>query len=153
MATSVVPDLIDALVANATTALPNIQVKDGIGVTTDPGTDYLLIGVDDASNHGASFAAESMQTWANANYTARDEEGDIVCAAVSWNGDSDASAARTAAYATVAAVENMLRTDPSQGVANLLWTSFGSRTQLSQDQDTSGANAIVIFRIHFRARI
>lgn len=154
MATSVVPDLIDALVTNARAALPDTtRVFDGVGVTADPGYDYLMIGVDDVDAHGQTFAADTQQSWANANYTSRDEQGDIVCAAVSWNGDADAKAARDAAYATVAAVETMLRTTPDQGVANLLWTSFGSRTQLSQDQQNQGCLAIVIFRVHFRARI
>lgn len=155
MATSVVPALIDALVTNAAAVVPaNTLVFDGLGITADPGSSYLMVGVDDVDSTDKAFAADSTQTWANANYTARDEEGHIVCAAVAWNGDGDQKAARDKAYAIAASVENMLRANPSQGVANLLWSSFGSRSQLSQDQQaTAGALAILVFRIHFRARI
>lgn len=154
MATTVVPDLIDALVANARIALPStVEVYDGFGIDDSPGLNYLLVGVDDVDGQGLTFSADARQEWANANGTARDEEGDIVCAAVAWNGDGDQADARTAAFGTVAAVEQMLRSNPSQGVANVLWTSFGSRVQLSQDQNDRGATAIVVFRVHFRARI
>lgn len=153
MPTSVVPALIDALVTNARAALPDVEVYDGLGVTTDPGNVYLMIGVDDPDQGNEAFSANSQQEWANANYTARDEEGDIVCAVVAWNGDGDQKLARDDAYSVVGDVENMLRSTPSQGVANVLWTSFGSRSRLAQDQTEVGARAIVIFRIYFRARI
>ena len=48
---------------------------------------------------------------------ARDQTGSVTCAALSWNGDADQKAARDAAYAVVAAVEDLLRTDPTLGVA------------------------------------
>ncbi len=154
MATSAVPALIDALVANARAALPTTTgVYDGAGITAEPGNDYLMVGVDDVDGNGVSFSADSSQQWANANYTARDEEGAVVCAAVSWNGDGDQKAARDAVYATVATIETMLRANPSQGVGAVLWTSFGGRVQLSQDQNEQGASAIVVFRVNFRARI
>lgn len=153
MATSVVPALIDALVAQGKTALPGVLVYDGFGVTADPGTKYLMVGVDDVDTRDAAFGATAEQTWANANHTARDEEGLIVCAALAWNGDSDPKAARDGAFSVVAAVENMCRATPSLGLANLLWTSCGGRIQLSQNQTEAGATAVVIFQVHYRARI
>lgn len=153
MATTVLPALIDALVTNATAALPDVLVYDGFGVDAEPGNQYLMVGVEDVDSKGSSWAATAEQEWANANYTARDEDGVVICAALAWNGDSDAKAARDDAFAVVAAVENMCRTTPSQGVANLLWTSAGHRLQLTQDQAESGAIAIVVFQIRYRARI
>lgn len=153
MATSALPELINALVVNATAALTDVDVYDGLGVTSDPAQNVLHIGVDDVNTNEEAFAGYAQQQWANANYTSRDEEGHVVCAAASWNGDGDAKAARDGAFATVAAIETMLRADPSQGVPTLLWTSLGQRINLSQWQDDAGATAVVIFTILFRARI
>lgn len=152
MATSVVPALIDALVEQATAALPDVNVYDGFGVTADPG-DFLMIGVEDPDAEDAAFSADARQEWANANHTTRDESGEITCCAVSWNGDADQKTARDGAYAITAAVETCLRETPALGLDNLLWTGFGSSTQLSQVQGDSGAAAMLVFRIAFRARI
>lgn len=154
MATSVVPALIDALVTAARTALPDALVSDGIGATDDPG-DFLMIGVEDPDIEGASFSADTRQDWANANYTTRDEQGEITCVALSWNGDGPegAKAARDGAYAISAAVETLLRANPSLDVDGLLWTGFGSSSQLSQAQGSAGASALLVFRINFRARV
>lgn len=152
MATSTVPALIDALVSTFTSELTGLRVSDGMGVTDDPG-DYLMVGVEDPDVDGFSSSAEVSQEWANANYTGRDETGDIKCAAMSWNGDGDITAARTAVYASLGLVETVLRQDPSLDLPDLLWTGFGGSLQLNQIQDENGAVAMVLFSIHFRARI
>lgn len=152
MGVSVVPALIDALLAAAKTELPSTLVLDGFGVTDDPG-DYLMIGVEDPDLEGFAFSADARQEWANVNHLVRDESGDITCAALSWNGDGDQKAARDAVYATAGAVENLLRDNPSLGVAGVLWTGYGSSAQLMQNQDKHGAIALLVFRINFRARI
>lgn len=152
MATSAVPFVIDALVAAATTALPNLGVYDGFGLSDTPG-DFLMVGVEDPDNADTAESANAQQSWAHVGGTARDEEGDVTCCALSWNGDGDQNAARTAAYATLAALEDLLRADKTLGVATVLWTSFGTSQQLHQAQDTSGAVAWVVFQIHFRARL
>ena len=155
MATSAVPEVIDALVALARTEVTDTLVFDGIGATDDPGN-FLMIGVEDPDIEGAAFSADVKQGWANANYTTRDEEGDITCVALAWVGDSgDAGqkAARDAAYAITAALEAALRTDPSLGLPTLLWSGFGTTSQLSQAQGSGGSSALLVFRINFRARI
>lgn len=154
MATSVIPALIDALVASAKNALPSqgIVVLDGYGVTEFVGN-YLMIGVDDPYKPDASISASSAQDWAHANYTTRDEEGDITCAALSYSGDANQKTARDSAFATTAAMENLLRANPTLGLANLLWTSYGTSTQLEQSQDADGSWALIVFSVHFRARI
>lgn len=151
MATSVVPALFDALIMAAIAALPGTQVSDGIGNTEYPG-DFLMVGIsDDGPN--PSTAVRSKQAWANANGTVRDEEGDITCLAVSWNGDADPKAARDGVYATKAAVENLCRANPSLGVSGVLWASAGTDENLEQDQDNNGAVAYLVFTIAYRARI
>lgn len=153
MATSAISDVITALVAQAKAALPSIDVIDGEGITLAPESNMLLIGVTDPDASDDSIAATATQTWAHANHTARDEAGEILCAAVASNGDADQTTARTNAFATVAAVENMLRANPSLGLPTLLWTSFGTRIRLSQNQSDQGAIAIVYFQVEYRARI
>lgn len=151
MATSVVPALIDAVVLAATATLPAVNVSDGFSVSDDPG-DFLMVGVsDDGPN--PSTAVHSKQSWANANHTARDEEGDITCMAMSRNGDADAKAARDRVYTMKAALENLLRADPSLGLVNVLWTSAGVSEDLDQSKDDIGALAVLTFTIFYRARI
>lgn len=154
MATSVVPALIDALLTEARAALTDVRVYDVVGGIDDPGN-YLMVGIEDPLSEDADFSADSKQAWANATYTARDEEGEIACCAVAWNGDGNegAKAARDAVYAIVADVETVLRENPSLGVAGVLWTSCLTSGQLRQIPGESGAGAVLAFRITFRARI
>jgi hypothetical protein len=152
VSTSAVPALIDALFAAAVAALPSTLVFDGYGNTDDPG-DFLMIGVEDPDSRDHARSATAEQDWANATYTARDESGEVTCAALSWNGDANQKAARDAVYAISAAVENLLRANPSLGVASLLWTSFGPHSDLQQLQDEQGALALLTFSIRFRARL
>lgn len=151
MGTSAVPALIDAIVTAADAALSCI-VSDGFGVTEDPG-DYLMIGVVDPDSDFGSEAATSEQSWASIGAQSRDEVGDITCAALSWNGNADAKGARDAVYATLAALSNLLRATPALGLATVLWTGFGEKQELTQNQSGDGAMALVVFTIHFRARI
>lgn len=154
--TSVVPDLIDALFTKATDALEGVTVYDGFGVTNDPG-DFLMIGVEDPDSQDAAYSAETEQDWAevgaNLGSAERDETGTLTCAALSWNGDANQKQARDAAYAITSKLEDLLRADPTLGLTSLLWTSFGTSSQLSQAQDSQGALALLVFRIYFRARI
>jgi hypothetical protein len=155
VATSALPDVIDALVTLSTTALPSVSVHDGIGVSGDPG-DFLMIGVEDPDIEGAAFSADVEQVRADMG-GGRHETGTITCCALSWNGDSTNAgqkAARDAAFASVAAVETILRTtSPTLGVSSVLKTEFGDRITVSQAQDASGASCMVIFSVAYLARI
>ena len=145
MAVSVVPALIDALVAAS-------GGSDGLTVTEEPG-DYLMVGVDDPDTDGGAFSGQSRQQWAHANHTTRDESGEITCAAYSWNGNGDQKAARDAAFALVEQLAAVCRATPDLGIPTLAWTDFGADTNLSQFQGEWGASALVVFTIAYRARI
>jgi hypothetical protein len=157
MATSVVPRVIDALIQLAKGQLTDVQVYDGYPVSESPDRDLLLIGVEDPDATGFEVASSSEQSWAQAGYRQRSQTGDVTCAALSWNGNGDAKDARDRAYATVAAVESLLREDPTLGLvpeaAAVLVASYGARETLSQIQDEHGATATVAFTVHFEARI
>jgi hypothetical protein len=152
MATSVVFDLVGALVTQLGAAL-SVNVHDGYGLTDDPG-DYLMVGVEDPDGDRAT-SAEGRQDWAGLGARARDEEGTITCVAMSWNGDASLSDARADAKAITAAVEDHLRADPNLGgiVPGLLWIGYGTRTQLIQIQATDGACVMCVFDVAFKARI
>lgn len=157
MANTVVFALIDRLLDVFTEVLPDVMVYDGFGVSDDPG-DFLMIGVEDPDAQDSATAAESEQKWAGLGAKSRDESGTITCAALSWNGNGAAGGqkeARAGAKAIVDAVENVLRADPNLDdiVPGLMWTGFGTRFRLVQDQNSTGAMALAVFDIAFRARI
>lgn len=156
MSTSVVPGLIDALVAACTTGLPLVNILDGVGDTNDPG-DYLMIGVQDPDVEPLSPAADSSETPATfGTNRSRDERGTLWFTAYSWNGDGDQKAARDAAYATTAYVATLVRqrATPPFGISALITVEFATDSQrLAQGQFTVGAVAQVMFGINYRARL
>jgi len=156
VATSVVPALIDALVTQATAALPTKMVSYGSGVTDDPG-DYLMVGISDPDNTDDFVdSADAEGTWAGLGNHARDQRGNIWCVAASTNGDASNAgqkAAVDAAYATVAAVDTLVRNSPTLGILVGGWAIHGSSERLSMSQDHHGARARVAFQIAFKARL
>ncbi len=151
MAVSVVPALIDAVFTAATTALVGVAtVTDGFAVDSDPGN-FLMIGIDDPESSNPGASAQSAQDWQSTGQSgARSEIGDVSCVAVGWNGEYNQKTARDAAYGIAETVAAILRATPALGIPSLLWTSYGTNTQLFQDQN-DGAIARVVFTIHFRA--
>lgn len=155
MGHSAIPAVIDALVERATAALPNINVYDGFGIPGDLDEDALMIGVGDRSASAPANSAGSSQTMAVLGPDrSRDQTGSVTCVALSWNGDADQKAARDAAYAVVAAVEDLLRTDPTLGVAapGRSVCQMGSE-DLDQGQYEGGADALIIFTVEFAVRL
>lgn len=153
MAGSAVFDLINALVDRLTLAMPSVVVYDGYPDSEDLPQQFVVVGVPNPYDETAATSATTQQSWAHANNTARNEQGDVFCVASVTDGSNNARAARTGLQAIVGAVENLLRTDYSLGVPTLLWTSYGVSTDLIQDQTKQGASAQLTFSIFFRARI
>jgi len=153
MATSVVPALIDALVTQATAALPSTLVLDGIGVTDDPGN-YLLVGCLDPADDAESEAARvTQQQMAFGVSRPRMETGVIHMVARSVNGDGNQKATRDAVYAIHEALATVLRTTDNLGVTGNLQLSNGADLALDQDQDDRGAVATLRYDIAFTAQI
>ncbi len=156
-ATSVTPLIIDSLFTQATAALPDVKVFDGYGITATPGPDILMIGVDDGQATAAATSADSSQTMATAGTPrSRSQNGSINCWALSWTGNAEPKDARDAVYAIQAAVEDILRADPSMGLAQpngqVFVIQIGDE-RLSQDQTNTGAEALLAFTVNFEARI
>lgn len=151
MATSAIPRVIDALIAQTTAALPEVNICDGYGLGEDPG-DFLMIGVDDPDSDVAANSADSQQARANVGQSgAREEEGEITCVALSWNGNADPKAARDGAFGITDALENLLRASPDLGLGPTIWTDFGTQLEVYQQQHGDGASCLLIFRVGFHA--
>jgi hypothetical protein len=155
MTTSIIPTLIDALVAQSDSAISSATVSDGYGVTEDPG-DFLMIGVEDPDSADSSYSVDVSQAAATMGPNrSRDERGEIACVALSWNGKGNQKEARDKAFAITAKVEDLLRASPTLGISgySLLVVQYGPTQRLRQDQPDYGAEAAVFFSVGFRARL
>lgn len=153
MGTTATFALIDRLVDLYREGLPDVNVVDGDTVSGDLGA-WLMVGWDDPDNDRAT-AATGAQSWAGLGAKVRDEEGTVTCLVVVTNGNNDLKAARATVKAVTDAVENIHRADPNLGaeVPGLLWTGYGTRTELRQWLSTDGAVVTCTFEIAYRARI
>jgi hypothetical protein len=157
VATSKLPAILDYLTATFTAAstlgaaTPPVAVYDGPVITQAPDQLILWVGMDDPDSDEAPTSAFSEQTWAGLGAQAKDEQFTVNCVAEAWGGETDIAAIRTAAFAIVAAVENLVRGDVMLGGR----VQFQGVTGLSlrQDQTTRGAVARVTFQITGQARI
>lgn len=156
MATSRLPEFIDALVTQGRTALADeeVLVLDGYDVTGDP-SDFVMIGVENPDLAEAAFSGAGTQVAATMGTARkRDEDGSVTCAAYSWNGDCNQKAARDAVFGYMAAFETLLRADPSFSIdAGGLFVGQLGEWRLSQNQNEDGADALLIFTIRYRARL
>lgn len=155
MSTSATPKAIDALFTNATAALSGTLVIDGYGVTDSANPNILMIGVDNPDNGQAANSSQATQSpGPMATLRPRDQSGSVTCAALSWSGGTNQKTVRDAAYTTLAAVENMLRTDPTQGVGLPGYSIFQVTDEaLYQNQYEDGVDALVVFTVTYTARI
>jgi hypothetical protein len=152
MSVSVVPALIDALIA-ACEAAGVENVLDGPSLSGDAAAgDYLMIGVDDPDNETDTFSGSGRQKWAHTGARVRDEAGVVTCAAYSWNGDADQKAARDAVFAMAEAVVDAAVELPSLGIANNMWVEPMADHNLTQDQGEWGAMALLVFTVEFQGR-
>jgi hypothetical protein len=150
---SVIPDLIDALIAHAK-ALPtlaNIIVTDAVDLSQSNET-RLMVGVSDPDSVNPQSSAQADQVWPNAVPTGRDESGFITCAVSGSCGDDDPKIIRDEVFMVAGEVQTMLRTSIQQAVAGLMWTSYGSQT-FEQWRTSRGIEALLVFHVNFKARI
>jgi hypothetical protein len=96
-----------------------------------------MVGVDDPDQDDAANSADSVQSWANVGHVVRDESGEVTCAALSWNGDSDPKAARDGVFALTAALEDLMRQDPTLGLGPTVRTEFGTQHDLTSSRETA----------------
>ncbi len=149
--TSIIPDVMAALVSAATTALPDVAVFDGAATEMAEGP-MLFVGVDDPEIT-SWVAATSSQEWALATMTARNEEATITCAVSTWAGDLAMATPRNQAFSIAGTVQTLLR-DPATfaSITGLLWASYSKQT-FRQYHDPLGSWCLLTFQLDFKARI
>lgn len=153
-ATSRVPALIDYLVTAFTAApalgqaTPAVSVFDGPPVTADPAPLALYVGVDDVFSDSAPTSATSEQSRMGAG-RGKQETTTINCAAVAWDGTSDLRGRRVAAYAIVAAIEDMVRTNGDQFGGYAQQGSPGVSGGTLRQSSAGGSTVQVAFSITF----
>ncbi|RPE44162.1 hypothetical protein EDD90_7392 [Streptomyces sp. Ag109_O5-1] len=116
MTTSRVPDLIDALVAalQASGGLTGVKVVDGPVVTDSAAEEWVFVGYD-GDPEGDFTAATAQQEWAGLGAKKKNEDITVTCAVLVQRGSTDVRACRVRTYEVLAAVESVLRADPSLG--------------------------------------
>lgn len=167
---SVVPDLIDALVARCTLLLPGteaepVTVCDGYAMTNNAGT-HLLIGVArDIVSDSTAPAVTGEQTFQSVSGRDREETGLLGCAIYALEGGRDDAqkVARDRAYGVLATIETDLRDNPRvaldpdavppvagvPGLLHLHVSDVDYRPGIGPD----GVEALVSFNLSYRARI
>lgn len=140
----------DALVSH----LPvGVVVLVGPAVTDDAGLQGMVfVGCSDPDERAYAEAVVGSQSWAQLGGGRRDETFNVHCAAVSWNGDSDALAAMDGAYSLMGGIEAALVADPTLGRA-LLYAPGVTSQNLRFAVGSSGVSAIVPFDVECRTRI
>lgn len=150
---SIVPAFVVALRAAVAPLLPSVTVDLAYTGAADPG-DYLWIHCEDPYASGPAPGSTSSQVWAGAaRATGRQESGDITCAIEAWNGQGDVAAAMTAAYAILAPVATWLRTAEWSAVTPGLLHAAVTSQRLDLGLSGTDARALLVFVIHFEARI
>lgn len=151
-------DVLNALAAlTADSFGPNVAVTQGPALDYHVGVTHLLIGVDDPDRAGPE-AVSFSQEWAGTGVSgnSRDEEGEVRFSVVSIDGlggEQGVVNARQAVFDVATAVARAVRSNLDLDVSQLLWTSPITNSRLQQDQIATGAYALLMFGIQYRARI
>lgn len=151
--TSVLPDLIDALLAHAKAlpSLSNVIITDAVD-TSQSNLPRFMVGVSDPDSMSPQPSAQADQTWPNANPVSRDETGFVTCAVTSSSGDDDPKLMRDEVFRIAGEIQTMLRSSIQQSVPGLMWTSYTGQ-MFEQWRTSRGIEALLRFRVEFKARI
>lgn len=161
VAVSSVPAAITYLVTAARAAFPNAQVFDGPMLTVDQESakDRVTIGWDGDPDAQAP-AVEGDQDFNALNRgVTRNEDYRIVCSVMHWSGDNDTTAARTAAFALLAAFERLMRGVPPNGQGDVtlggavLWAHLAGGFSVDYQSNTNGTACHIVFHVTCRARL
>lgn len=161
VATSSIPAALSYLVAAAKAAFPAALVFDGpmLVVDQEAGADRVTIGWDgDPDTSSAAVEGDQDFNALNRGVT-RDEDFRIVCSVTHWDGNSDTAAARTAAFALLAAFERLMRGYPPNGTGDVtlggavLWAGVKGGITVDYAADANGTACHIVFHVTCRARL
>lgn len=151
MATTALPNLIDAVVAalKAASSLSGVTIYDGIEIDSSDPTNWIAVG-HDGGEDGEVVVANIRNEYKTLGAKSMFEDGFLNCTLVSWTGDTSLSACRVSAYALLDAVDTVIRSDPSfGGVVLYSGLESNSPTYLQTNQ---GAGIQINFTISYRAK-
>lgn len=148
---STIPAALDALVAAAERAWPDVQVLDG-GPTTDVRDDVIAIGYS-----GSPTEADVRSTLAREQLDMQPdlESYDVVCMASAWRGDArrdgkpDSRTTRRRAFELLAGIRRELARDPRLG--GVVMMSRLSTLDVVADQTNAGPVCTLRFAVHIDA--
>ena len=156
MTTSRIGVATDALVTLSRAALAGVDVVDGpplswsaITLATPQigdGFRFLFIG----AAPGSDTFVEGVQDFNAAGAVSRDERFDVICTALGWSGDSVAKTARDRSLGLMAAVETLIKADPSLGGA-VLYSRVSTVDRGDVQQNDKGVSVPIVFRVACRA--
>lgn len=145
MATTRVPEVVDALLALVAAALPDVQVTDGHPGPVDLNPDVVSI----AAGGDQGWSVEVTQTHDDALCDPT-ETGAITCGVSSWRGDIGMKPVRDRAAELLAAFEDVIRDDRTLG-AVVDWCEFTGDMWWALRHTSEGSAADVGFRVQYRA--
>jgi Na+(H+)/acetate symporter ActP len=138
------------LTAMWTAALTGVNVVDGPQVTSDAADDWLFVGYNgdtpDEYNEGAT-GQQSLMAFAKV----KGDDGQVICAIVSRNGDSNVVATRARANGVLSTAEAAVRADMQLG--GLVMQAYISDYRYSPVQTKAGAKVRVVFTVTYKAQL
>lgn len=148
-----VPDLIDALVAalQASSALNGVKVVDGPIVTDSAAREWVFIGYD-GDEEGDFTTATTQQEWAGIGAKKKNEDIVLTSSILVQRGSVDVRSCRIRTYELFAAVEGVLRADPSLGFPTPTVCAVTEHT-FHQEQTPDGLQGRLPFTVTCTTRI
>lgn len=143
---TVLGQVITALVSTFTTANPTATVIDGPRPSSDRPPLFILVGStgdeDDDATTDDTLSDMGPGTW-------HDESGEVFCSAWAWTGDTDPAGVRASALAAYAACRDAVAADRTLGgILQLPGLAQVSNMRLRQSAE-GGSLARVIFSVTY----
>lgn len=151
MATTALPQVIDALVAQlqAASALSAVRVFDGIEVDGSYPGDAIVVG-DDGGEDGDVTAGSGRQSYDTLGARSMYEDASLDCYLWAWDGSTDIRSRRIRAFQIFSAVDTAIRADPSLG-STCLYAGI-SDFSVAYRQTSNGAAVVINFSVTYRAK-
>jgi hypothetical protein len=134
--------------ANSALATCNI-IDDGIGITSSPSADLLLIGDDGDPNTEVSSSVESY--YVDIAQTRRQENGEIPCAVIAQSGSTDQPYLEAHAFDLLTAA--LASVDSDRTLGGLVYTVEVSEGATHSLVNNSGTAVIVPFTVRYWAAL
>ncbi|MGZ6836776.1 MAG: hypothetical protein ACXVGE_13050 [Blastococcus sp.] len=147
MASSLIPQALDALVSLFTSALPNIEVRDGTVLQNEERAGlYVGTNLDDSR-----FGAE--QRWPGLGHAVRDEAFEVPCVLFVRSGDNVLKPVRDEVFGYLATVESTLRNNVNLGISTNSVRAQLLAYEYSQPQTPDGVVCRLDFIVNIEGRI